>query len=59
MLFRSRVVRATLGSVIAAASAGDLESPTLLIVGEVVSLSEKLAWFEENLRDEKALSQSA
>jgi uroporphyrin-III C-methyltransferase/precorrin-2 dehydrogenase/sirohydrochlorin ferrochelatase len=56
---KQHVVRATLGSMIAAASAGPLESPTLLIVGEVVALSEKLAWFDENLRDKKTLSQSA
>jgi siroheme synthase len=56
---KQQVVTATLGSVIAAAAAAALESPTLLIVGEVVALSEKLAWFNEHLRDKKTLSQSA
>jgi uroporphyrin-III C-methyltransferase/precorrin-2 dehydrogenase/sirohydrochlorin ferrochelatase len=54
-----RVVKATLGNVIVAASASPLESPTLLIVGDVVALSAQLAWFNEQLRDNKELSQSA
>ena len=56
---KQRVIRSTLGDVSAVASASPLESPTLLIVGEVVALSEQLAWFNEHARDKKNLSQSA
>jgi uroporphyrin-III C-methyltransferase/precorrin-2 dehydrogenase/sirohydrochlorin ferrochelatase len=40
-----RVVSATLGTVAEAASHAGLQSPTLLIVGKVVSLHGSLAWF--------------
>jgi uroporphyrin-III C-methyltransferase / precorrin-2 dehydrogenase / sirohydrochlorin ferrochelatase len=58
-LSKQRVVKATLGNVLSAAAAAPLGSPTLLIVGEVVALSEKLAWFGDNLPDKNDLSQSA
>jgi uroporphyrin-III C-methyltransferase/precorrin-2 dehydrogenase/sirohydrochlorin ferrochelatase len=40
-----RVVSATLGSIIGAAALAGLESPALLIIGEVVALHSTLAWF--------------
>jgi siroheme synthase len=40
-----RVVIATLATISAAASDAKLESPALLIVGDVVSLHSSLAWF--------------
>jgi siroheme synthase len=40
-----RVVTATLGSIAAAAARAELESPALLIIGEVVALQASLAWF--------------
>ncbi len=40
-----RVVTATLATIRAAASAADLQSPALLVVGEVVALQPSLAWF--------------
>jgi uroporphyrin-III C-methyltransferase/precorrin-2 dehydrogenase/sirohydrochlorin ferrochelatase len=40
-----RVVTATLGSIVAAAATAELESPALLIIGEVVALQPTLAWF--------------
>ena len=40
-----RVVAATLATIESAASAASLESPALLVVGEVVALSATLAWF--------------
>jgi uroporphyrin-III C-methyltransferase/precorrin-2 dehydrogenase/sirohydrochlorin ferrochelatase len=54
---KQRVLSATLGTMAETAAATTLESPALLVVGEVVALSEKLAWFNESLRD--SLSQSA
>ena len=42
---QQRVVTATLADIGAAAQANQLESPTLLIVGDVVALHSKLAWF--------------
>ena len=42
-----RVVTGTLSSLPALAAAAALRPPTLIIVGEVVKLREKLAWFED------------
>lgn len=42
---RQRTLVSTLGRV--AAEAGDLEPPAVVVVGGVVGLREKLAWFEE------------
>jgi uroporphyrin-III C-methyltransferase/precorrin-2 dehydrogenase/sirohydrochlorin ferrochelatase len=56
-LKNQRVVAATLGTIIAAAFPAGLESPALLIVGEVVALRSKLAWFSEGADAE--VSQSA
>jgi uroporphyrin-III C-methyltransferase/precorrin-2 dehydrogenase/sirohydrochlorin ferrochelatase len=52
-----RVVRATLGTIAQAALRARLQSPTLLIVGEVVSLQDSLAWFSSAAHLE--VSQSA
>jgi uroporphyrin-III C-methyltransferase / precorrin-2 dehydrogenase / sirohydrochlorin ferrochelatase len=51
------VIVATLGTLFDAASAAALESPALLVVGEVVALRSKLAWFSTAARAD--LSQSA
>jgi len=40
-----RVVTGTLATIAAVAVASDIQSPALLIVGEVVSLHASLAWF--------------
>jgi uroporphyrin-III C-methyltransferase/precorrin-2 dehydrogenase/sirohydrochlorin ferrochelatase len=62
-----RVIAMTLGTIVAAAASAALESPALLIVGEVVALSSTLAWFSTPsdaatsgiAPDGKDLSQSA
>jgi uroporphyrin-III C-methyltransferase/precorrin-2 dehydrogenase/sirohydrochlorin ferrochelatase len=51
------VIVATLGTLFDAASVAALESPALLVVGEVVALRSKLAWFSTATRED--LSQSA
>ena len=51
-----RVISGTLATIAAAARAR-LESPALLVVGEVVSLHDSLAWF--NAAPQLAVSQSA
>ena len=51
------VIVATLGTLFDAASVAALESPALLVVGEVVALRSKLAWFSTATRAD--LSQSA
>ena len=43
---RQRVVTGTLASVPELAAAAGIESPALVVVGEVVSCREKIAWFE-------------
>jgi len=51
-LQNQRVIAATLATIGAASSRANIESPALLIVGEVVSLHASLAWFNnEALRD--------
>ena len=40
-----QVIAATLGTIVATAAAAALESPALLVVGEVVKLRSQLAWF--------------
>jgi uroporphyrin-III C-methyltransferase/precorrin-2 dehydrogenase/sirohydrochlorin ferrochelatase len=52
-----RVVTGTLATIAAAATASNIQSPALLIVGEVVSLHASLAWFNTALPAE--ISQSA
>jgi uroporphyrin-III C-methyltransferase/precorrin-2 dehydrogenase/sirohydrochlorin ferrochelatase len=52
-----QVVVATLGGIVAAAADAALESPALLVVGEVVRLRSQLAWFGSI--SETGLSQSA
>jgi uroporphyrin-III C-methyltransferase/precorrin-2 dehydrogenase/sirohydrochlorin ferrochelatase len=52
-----QVIAATLGTMESAASAASLESPALLVVGEVVALSASLAWF--NTLADADLSRSA
>ena len=41
-----RVIAATLGSLPDAVAAAKVRAPTLLIVGSVVTLHDKLAWFD-------------
>jgi uroporphyrin-III C-methyltransferase/precorrin-2 dehydrogenase/sirohydrochlorin ferrochelatase len=52
-----RVVTATLATIRGVSSAASLESPALLVVGDVVALHSSLAWF--NIGDPLDLSQSA
>jgi uroporphyrin-III C-methyltransferase/precorrin-2 dehydrogenase/sirohydrochlorin ferrochelatase len=52
-----RVVTGTLATIAAAAAASDIQSPALLVVGEVVSLHASLAWFNSAAPAE--ISQSA
>jgi uroporphyrin-III C-methyltransferase/precorrin-2 dehydrogenase/sirohydrochlorin ferrochelatase len=51
-----RVVSADLATLPARAAEAALHPPTLIIVGEVVRLRERLAWFEAACREEKALA---
>ena len=52
-----RVIAATLATIEGAASAASLESPALLVVGEVVALRATLTWF--NALPDADLSRSA
>ena len=59
---RQRVITATLGTLAQAASVANLESPALLIVGDVVALHSTLAWFGAASSESEAaadLSQTA
>lgn len=52
-----RIITATLSTISAAAEAAALESPALLVIGEVVQLQATLAWF--NTATSSATAQSA
>ena len=52
-----RVITATLGTLLAACAAAELESPALLVVGDVVALQPQLAWF--NVAAPDGLSRTA
>ena len=55
-----RVITATLATIAAAAAASNIQSPALLVVGEVVSLHASLAWFNTGATAAPAdVSQSA
>ncbi len=43
---RQRVLEGTLGTLPAIVKAGEVKAPTLVIIGEVVRLRERLRWFE-------------
>jgi uroporphyrinogen III methyltransferase / synthase len=47
---RQRVVVGTIGDIAARARAADVQPPALTIVGEVVRLRERIAWFERHKR---------
>ena len=51
-----RVIRGTLATIAEAAGRARLESPTLLVVGEVVSLHDSLAWFNTGAQLEASRS---
>lgn len=44
---KQRVIRAPLGEIVAQSRAAELESPAVLVVGDVVSLSDTLSWFSD------------
>jgi uroporphyrin-III C-methyltransferase/precorrin-2 dehydrogenase/sirohydrochlorin ferrochelatase len=50
-----RVVTATLGTIAEVAARANLESPALLVVGEVVSLHQSLSWYNGAALDGAAL----
>jgi uroporphyrin-III C-methyltransferase/precorrin-2 dehydrogenase/sirohydrochlorin ferrochelatase len=56
-LENQRVITGTLATIAEAATRARLHSPTLLVVGEVVSLHDSLAWF--NPAAQLEVSQSA
>jgi uroporphyrin-III C-methyltransferase/precorrin-2 dehydrogenase/sirohydrochlorin ferrochelatase len=56
-LDNQRVITGTLATIAAAAARAGLESPALLVVGQVVSLHDSLAWF--NTGESLEVSQSA
>ena len=50
-----RVITATIGTLADRVAAADVRAPTLIIIGGVVSLRDKLHWFEPNSRDDANL----
>jgi uroporphyrin-III C-methyltransferase/precorrin-2 dehydrogenase/sirohydrochlorin ferrochelatase len=54
-----RVTLATLDDLDDIARRGDIESPALLVVGEVAALAERLHWFGERPRQWEALRRVA
>jgi siroheme synthase len=53
------VMISTLGAIVTRAREARVAPPMLAIIGEVVRLRERLAWFETNARDLEALAAEA
>jgi len=53
-----RVIAATLSTIGELASRANLESPALLVVGQVVSLHDSLSWFNSALQESAATPKS-
>ena len=52
-------VTGTLQTIVEVANTQQVKNPSIIIVGEVVSLRDKIAWFEQKLEAEKLLHENA
>jgi siroheme synthase len=44
---KQRIVKGTLSNIVEKAQEKEMKSPAIIIIGKVVSLQEKLAWFNK------------
>ncbi|MER2000444.1 MAG: SAM-dependent methyltransferase, partial [Lysinibacillus sp.] len=56
---QQHTVTGTLQTIVEIANAEKVKNPSIIIVGEVVSLRDKIAWFEQKLQSEKLLHENA
>lgn len=54
---QQKTVTGTLGTIVDIARANDVKNPSIIIVGEVVALREKIAWYEQTVRQDKRLKE--
>ena len=55
---QQRTITGTLETIVDIASNQQVKNPSIIIVGEVVSLREKISWFEQKLEAEKVLHEN-
>lgn len=53
-----QTITGTLATIVEIVRASDIKNPSMIVVGEVVTLREKLQWFEENGQSEVVLQQA-
>lgn len=56
---QQQTVTGTLQTIVEIANAKQVKNPSIIIVGEVVSLRDKIAWFEQKLQTDKLLHENA
>ncbi|MBA2876463.1 uroporphyrinogen-III C-methyltransferase [Thermaerobacillus caldiproteolyticus] len=58
-LLEQRTVTATLGTVVEVVNEHQIKNPSMIIIGEVVTLREKIQWFEQLLLQQQPLANEA
>ncbi|MCM3720601.1 MULTISPECIES: uroporphyrinogen-III C-methyltransferase [Solibacillus] len=54
---QQQTITGTLGTIVDIARANDVKNPSIIIVGEVVALREKIAWYEQTVQQDKRLKE--
>ena len=54
-LEEQQTITGTLSTIVEIVKASDIQNPSMIIVGEVVKLREKIQWFEQTVREQKVI----
>ncbi|MGA4517601.1 uroporphyrinogen-III C-methyltransferase [Solibacillus silvestris] len=54
---QQQTITGTLGSIVEIAQVNDVKNPSMIIVGQVVALREKIAWYEQTLQQDKRIKE--
>jgi len=54
---QQQTITGTLGTIVDIARANDVKNPSIIIVGEVVALREKIAWYEQTVQQDTRLKE--
>lgn len=57
-LYEQRTVTATLGTIVEAVEQAQIHNPSMIIIGEVVTLREKIQWFERLLKQRPLVNEA-
>ncbi|BAK15714.1 uroporphyrinogen-III methylase [Solibacillus silvestris StLB046] len=52
---QQQTITGTLGSIVEIAQVNDVKNPSMIIVGQVVALREKIAWYEQTVQQDKRI----